>query len=118
MPPEVRTAGDSGGIPEETTASGVPCLMLRENTERPITVSQGTNLLVGADLTKYCQLQQQSSLEKGKTGLIPRFWDGHPLDFEVFAAICNDEIARRGDMDQAAQTLSAQRSDKLRPTPL
>ena len=40
---------DSGGMQEETTALGVPCLTLRENTERPITVEQGTNTLVGRD---------------------------------------------------------------------
>jgi len=43
---------DSGGIQEETTALGVPCLTLRENTERPITISEGTNLLVGTDPAK------------------------------------------------------------------
>ena len=40
---------DSGGIQEETTALGVPCLTLRENTERPVTVSEGTNVVVGTD---------------------------------------------------------------------
>ncbi len=43
---------DSGGIQEETTALGVPCITLRENTERPITVSEGTNTVVGIDPTK------------------------------------------------------------------
>ena len=43
---------DSGGIQEETTALGVPCLTLRENTERPVTVTEGTNELVGQDPTK------------------------------------------------------------------
>src|SRR5205814_7279186 len=43
---------DSGGIQEETTALGIPCLTLRENTERPVTISEGTNLLVGTDPAK------------------------------------------------------------------
>jgi len=67
---------DSGGIQEETTALGIPCLTLRENTERPITVSTGTNTIVGKDreliLTKVSDIMGGS----GKKGKIPKFWDG------------------------------------------
>ncbi len=67
---------DSGGIQEETTYLGIPCLTLRENTERPITVSLGTNVLVGSDPDR---LQSElSRVLKGdaKRGEIPPLWDG------------------------------------------
>jgi UDP-N-acetylglucosamine 2-epimerase (non-hydrolysing) len=68
---------DSGGIQEETTYLGVPCLTLRENTERPVTVSLGTNVLVGRDPDK---LRSELSLVlagKAKKGTVPPLWDGH-----------------------------------------
>ena len=68
---------DSGGIQEETTALGVPCLTLRENTERPVTVSEGTNLLVGTDPAKIVAAARDVLAGKGKTGRIPPLWDGH-----------------------------------------
>ena len=68
---------DSGGIQEETTALGVPCLTLRENTERPITISQGTNLLVGTDPEKIVSAARDVISGKGKAGRIPPLWDGH-----------------------------------------
>lgn len=67
---------DSGGIQEETTALGVPCLTLRDNTERPITIEQGTNTLAGA--TKESVLAAWSQVRANpKTGRIPPLWDGH-----------------------------------------
>jgi UDP-N-acetylglucosamine 2-epimerase (non-hydrolysing) len=71
---------DSGGIQEETTALGVPCLTLRENTERPITISQGTNLLVGTDPAKIVVAATAILAGRGKTGRIPQFWDGHTAE--------------------------------------
>jgi UDP-N-acetylglucosamine 2-epimerase (non-hydrolysing) len=68
---------DSGGIQEETTALGVPCLTLRENTERPITISEGTNLLTGTDPAKILAAAQNVLAGKGKPGRIPPYWDGH-----------------------------------------
>ncbi len=68
---------DSGGIQEETTALGVPCLTLRENTERPITISQGTNLLVGTDPNRIVAAARDTLAGKGKAGRIPPLWDGH-----------------------------------------
>ena len=67
---------DSGGIQEETTALGVPCLTLRENTERPITISEGTNQLIGTDPAKILAAAQAILAGKGKPGRIPPFWDG------------------------------------------
>jgi UDP-N-acetylglucosamine 2-epimerase (non-hydrolysing) len=67
---------DSGGIQEETTALSVPCLTLRENTERPITISQGTNLLVGTDPAKIVAAAKAALAGTGKAGRIPPLWDG------------------------------------------
>jgi UDP-N-acetylglucosamine 2-epimerase (non-hydrolysing) len=68
---------DSGGIQEETTYLGIPCLTLRSNTERPITVDMGTNVLVGQDMDKLrCELTKV--LEgRAKPCTIPPLWDGH-----------------------------------------
>ncbi len=68
---------DSGGIQEETTYLGVPCLTLRENTERPITVSLGTNVLVGRDPEKLRSELYRVLAGKQKKGTIPPLWDGH-----------------------------------------
>jgi UDP-N-acetylglucosamine 2-epimerase (non-hydrolysing) len=68
---------DSGGIQEETTALGVPCLTLRENTERPVTISEGTNLLVGTDPAKIIAAVRDTLAGHAKTGRIPTLWDGH-----------------------------------------
>ena len=67
---------DSGGLQEETTALGVPCLTIRENTERPITVEQGTNTLVGCDPEAIRQAVDEILRGAGKSGRIPEFWDG------------------------------------------
>ena len=71
---------DSGGIQEETTALGVPCLTLRENTERPITVKQGTNTLVGTDPAKIVAAVHDCLNGKRKTGRVPPFWDGRSAE--------------------------------------
>jgi UDP-N-acetylglucosamine 2-epimerase (non-hydrolysing) len=71
---------DSGGIQEETTSLGVPCVTIRTNTERPVTISEGTNLLAG--------LQKEAIIEAIKTQLsktkedwrIPKYWDGKAAD--------------------------------------
>jgi UDP-N-acetylglucosamine 2-epimerase (non-hydrolysing) len=67
---------DSGGIQEETTALGVPCLTLRENTERPITLVEGTNTLVGPDPDAIRAAFNDVMTHGGKTGRIPEYWDG------------------------------------------
>jgi UDP-N-acetylglucosamine 2-epimerase (non-hydrolysing) len=68
---------DSGGIQEETTYLGVPCLTVRENTERPITVSLGTNVLVGRDPDKLRMELTRVLGGKAKQGAVPPLWDGH-----------------------------------------
>jgi len=67
---------DSGGIQEETTALGVPCITLRENTERPITVAEGTNTIVGSDPEKIEQAFNDVMTTGGKAGCVPEYWDG------------------------------------------
>jgi UDP-N-acetylglucosamine 2-epimerase (non-hydrolysing) len=68
---------DSGGIQEETTYLGIPCLTLRSNTERPVTVSMGTNVLVGQDLALLNSELAKILGGKAKIGSIPPLWDGH-----------------------------------------
>jgi UDP-N-acetylglucosamine 2-epimerase (non-hydrolysing) len=66
---------DSGGIQEETTILGVPCLTLRDNTERPITITMGTNLLVGADPQRISEAAERF-LTVPPVGRTPPLWDG------------------------------------------
>ena len=67
---------DSGGLQEETTALGIPCLTLRENTERPITVTEGTNTIVGNDTQAILDAAFDILENGGKAGRIPELWDG------------------------------------------
>ena len=67
---------DSGGIQEETTVLGVPCLTLRENTERPVTISEGTNELVGTDPDRILIAFNRIISSNIKTGCHPELWDG------------------------------------------
>lgn len=71
---------DSGGLQEETTALGVPCLTLRENTERPITVEQGTNTMVGRDVQAIRDGVAAILGGRGKRGRVPEYWDGHAAE--------------------------------------
>ena len=67
---------DSGGIQEETTYLGIPCITVRENTERPVTVSEGTNVLVGRDLERLRSELEKILDGKRKPHRIPALWDG------------------------------------------
>lgn len=67
---------DSGGIQEETTVYGIPCITLRENTERPVTVWEGTNELAGCDTETIIALARQILDGNWKKGRIPELWDG------------------------------------------
>ncbi len=66
---------DSGGIQEETTVLGVPCITLRENTERPVTISEGTNVLAGTGREKILAAYKETK-QAGRAARTPRFWDG------------------------------------------
>jgi UDP-N-acetylglucosamine 2-epimerase (non-hydrolysing) len=80
---------DSGGIQEETTYLGVPCLTMRDNTERPVTVSSGTNVLVGQDRRKLISELTKILEGNGKTGVIPPLWDGHAGD-RIAEVLCRN----------------------------
>ena len=67
---------DSGGLQEETTALGVPCITLRENTERPITIKMGTNMLAGTKKESILKAYRKSIKGKGKEYKLPPKWDG------------------------------------------
>lgn len=71
---------DSGGITEETTVMNVPCMTLRENTERPETCEIGTNVLVGNDKTKIANSFENLLSGTWKKGQIPELWDGHAAE--------------------------------------
>jgi UDP-N-acetylglucosamine 2-epimerase (non-hydrolysing) len=68
---------DSGGIQEETTYLGVPCITLRDTTERPVTISQGTNVLVGQDRDKLRKELAKVLRGERKAHSVPDLWDGH-----------------------------------------
>ncbi|MGL1833003.1 non-hydrolyzing UDP-N-acetylglucosamine 2-epimerase [Rhodocyclaceae bacterium SMB388] len=76
----VMVLTDSGGMQEETTALGVPCLTIRENTERPITVEQGTNTLVGVDPDAIRAAANELLAGGGKRGRVPEYWDGRAAE--------------------------------------
>lgn len=82
---------DSGGVQEETTYLGVPCLTVRENTERPLTVTVGTNILVGRDTKRLRSEVAQILAGNVKQGRIPDLWDGKAA--ERIAEIIEDEVA-------------------------
>jgi UDP-N-acetylglucosamine 2-epimerase (non-hydrolysing) len=71
---------DSGGLQEETTALGIPCLTLRNNTERPITIDEGTNILVGTSPEKIILETDRILNGEIKAGRIPELWDGNASD--------------------------------------
>jgi UDP-N-acetylglucosamine 2-epimerase (non-hydrolysing) len=81
---------DSGGLQEETTILGVPCLTLRHNTERPVTITDGTNIVVGTDKTRI--LDGFRSIMNGdwKPAGPPEFWDGHAAEriIRIIREIC------------------------------
>jgi len=77
-------ATDSGGIQEETTALGIPCLTMRQGTERPITVTEGTNIIVGLDREK---IGRDVLAGRSRRGRVPEGWDGHAADRIVDAIV-------------------------------
>jgi UDP-N-acetylglucosamine 2-epimerase (non-hydrolysing) len=81
---------DSGGLQEETTALGVPCVTIRENTERPVTVDEGSNVLAGTDPEKIVLETRKVLRGEGKQGRRPHLWDGKAA--ERIVAILTKEI--------------------------
>jgi UDP-N-acetylglucosamine 2-epimerase (non-hydrolysing) len=84
---------DSGGIQEETTYLGVPCLTIRPNTERWVTVEVGTNLLIGADMPRLRDEVGRILRGEGKRGVIPPLWDGQAA--ERIAAVLDTQLGER-----------------------
>jgi UDP-N-acetylglucosamine 2-epimerase (non-hydrolysing) len=78
---------DSGGLQEETTALGIPCLTLRENTERPITVDEGSNVVVGTDPERIVKEALKILRGEGKAGRVPELWDGRASERIAQAAL-------------------------------
>lgn len=79
---------DSGGLQEESTVLGIPCLTLRENTERPITITQGTNTLVGSDPAKIVR-EAMRAIDQGlrSSHSVPELWDGRTSERIVVAVL-------------------------------
>ncbi|MRX06453.1 UDP-N-acetylglucosamine 2-epimerase (non-hydrolyzing) [Pseudoduganella sp. FT25W] len=78
---------DSGGVQEETTALRVPCLTLRDNTERPITVSEGSNAIAGRDPAVILALCRDILRYGGKSGRVPQYWDGRAAERVATATV-------------------------------
>ena len=97
---------DSGGIQEESTCLGVPCVTVRENTERPVTVTMGTNVLAGVS-QEGIRKAIQTQLARKTAGSIPELWDGHAA--ERIARILSSALGSRarGPNVQAAPNLNA-----------
>jgi UDP-N-acetylglucosamine 2-epimerase (non-hydrolysing) len=92
---------DSGGIQEETTALGVPCLTIRENTERPATVKQGTNTLVGKDKQRIDRCVTNILKENFRQGKVPALWDGKAS--QRIARIIRDHLDNRPSRSKATR---------------
>jgi len=82
---------DSGGLQEETTALGVPCITIRENTERPITVDEGSNVLAGTDPARIIEEARKVLAGQGKQGRRPHLWDGQAA--QRIVAVLDKELA-------------------------
>lgn len=78
---------DSGGIQEETTFRQIPCLTVRENTERPVTILEGTNTLVKFEESEIVKFVVEVEMGSYKKGNIPKFWDGHTTE-RIYEVLC------------------------------
>lgn len=87
------TLTDSGGLQEETTALGVPCVTIRENTERPVTVEEGSNVLAGTDPDLIVFEARKILRGEGKVGRRPHLWDGKAA--ERIVAVLAREVGAR-----------------------
>lgn len=95
---------DSGGIQEETTFLGIPCITVRENTERPITVTMGTNTLVGRNPLRLFTEVERVLAGTFKRGQVPPYWDGHAA--ERIAAIIDQTLSGTGNLPRASEVLA------------
>jgi UDP-N-acetylglucosamine 2-epimerase (non-hydrolysing) len=99
---------DSGGIQEETTVLGIPCVTLRENTERPITLEMGTNTIAGTDPASIVAAAFRALDNPPNTSAlrIPPLWDGHTADRILDALIEKSEVSTGSGSDRVASSIS------------
>ncbi len=102
---------DCGGMQEETTALGVPCITVRDNTERPITIEEGTNTLIGADPARILPIVEDILRTGGKTGRKPAFWDGKAAERIAAEA---EAFLRARARSAPAETPASRRSRRFR----
>jgi UDP-N-acetylglucosamine 2-epimerase (non-hydrolysing) len=100
---------DSGGIQEETTIMGVPCITLRENTERPITVQSGTNVLVGAQPKRIIEEFLRVLEGASPRGGVPPLWDGKAAK-RIIKILCQQEKSEK-NMDKESSTSKERKLD-------
>lgn len=86
---------DSGGVQEETTVLGIPCITLRSNTERPETITEGTNELIGDDQNRLLRALRDIQAGSWKRGKSPELWDGHAAE-RIISAIAKLEDSNAG----------------------
>jgi UDP-N-acetylglucosamine 2-epimerase (non-hydrolysing) len=99
---------DSGGIQEETTCLGIPCVTVRENTERPVTLNNGTNILAGVRVEGIREAIRRQQLAKKPCNLVPRMWDGKAglrIVEILLREFCNTEISHRRAVPDYSKTL-------------
>jgi UDP-N-acetylglucosamine 2-epimerase (non-hydrolysing) len=87
---------DSGGMQEETTMRDVPCITLRENTERPVTIAEGSNVLVGTSAEAPRSADEDVLPGDGRVGRVPELWDGRAAERigEVIEKWANETLQR------------------------
>jgi UDP-N-acetylglucosamine 2-epimerase (non-hydrolysing) len=97
---------DSGGLQEETTALGVPCVTIRENTERPVTVDEGSNVLAGTDPDTIVREARKVLRGEGKQGRRPHLWDGKAAERIVAILSRGDRCGKAEGHCRVSQSLS------------
>ena len=103
--PETRGYPSSGGIQEEANALGVPCITLRNNTERPITAAEGTNVVLSQDSQRILASVNDVLQTGGKAGRIPEFWDGNAA--ERIASVLREVYAKANERRAQARRAQA-----------